>query len=50
LRCFWLNKTIVRIDKIVIDKKKPIGAAIDEFRLAMDNANLFLQIGSALVN
>ena len=38
---FRLNKTIVRIDKIVTDNEKPIRSAIEAFRLAMDNANLF---------
>lgn len=45
-----VDKTIVRVDEIVIDNKKTIKAAIDEFKLAMHNANVFLKKGSSLVN
>jgi len=45
-----VNKTLVRVDGIVMDKEQTIKAAIDDFRSAMQNANLFLQKGSKLVS
>ncbi|UCD78736.1 MAG: MCE family protein [Desulfobacterales bacterium] len=45
-----VNKTLVRVDGIVMDNEQTIKAAIDEFRQAMHNANLFLQKGSNLVS
>jgi phospholipid/cholesterol/gamma-HCH transport system substrate-binding protein len=45
-----VDKTIVRVDGIVIENKKTIKAAIDDFKLAMHSANDFLKMGSALVS
>ena len=45
-----VDKTIVRVDGIVLENKKTIKAAIDEFKLAMHTANAFLKKGSALVS
>lgn len=44
-----LDQTIIRIDGVVIENKKTIKAAIDDFKLAMYNANLLLKKGSSLV-
>jgi len=44
-----LDQTIIRIDGVVIENKKTIKAAIDDFKLAMYNANLLLNKGSSLV-
>jgi phospholipid/cholesterol/gamma-HCH transport system substrate-binding protein len=45
-----LDKTIVRFDGIVAEKEKSIKAAIENFKLAMQRANVFLEKGSALMD
>jgi len=45
-----VDKTIVRIDGIVEEKEKTIKTAIDDFKLAMQRANVFLEKGSSLIN
>jgi phospholipid/cholesterol/gamma-HCH transport system substrate-binding protein len=45
-----VDQTLARVDGIVMDKEQTIRAALDEFRLAMHNANGFLQKGSNLVS
>ena len=45
-----LDKTIVRIDGIVAEKESSIKAAIDDFKLAMQRANVFLEKGSSLMD
>jgi phospholipid/cholesterol/gamma-HCH transport system substrate-binding protein len=45
-----VDKTIVRVDGIVIENKKTIKAALDDFELAMKNANALLTRGSAMVS
>jgi phospholipid/cholesterol/gamma-HCH transport system substrate-binding protein len=45
-----VDKTIVRVDGIVLENKKTIKAALDDFKLAMHNANVFLKKGSSLVS
>lgn len=44
-----VEKTLARVEGIVEDKENVIKAAIDDFRLAMKNANVFLKKGSSLV-
>ena len=44
-----VDQTIIRVDGVVIENKKTIKAAIDDFKLAMYNANLLLKKGSSLV-
>jgi phospholipid/cholesterol/gamma-HCH transport system substrate-binding protein len=45
-----LDKTIVRFDGIVEEKEKSIKAGIENFKLAMQRANVFLEKGSALMD
>ena len=45
-----VDKTIVGVDGIVIENKKNIKAAINDFKLAMHSANDFLKVGSSLVS
>jgi len=45
-----VDNAIVRVDGIVIENKKTIKAAIDDFKLAMQRANDLLLRGSALVS
>ena len=45
-----LDKTIVRVDGIVEEKEKSIKAGIDDFKLAMQRANVFLEKGSSLMD
>jgi len=45
-----VDKTIVRVDGIVIENQKPIKAAIDDFKLALQRANDLLMRGSSLVS
>jgi phospholipid/cholesterol/gamma-HCH transport system substrate-binding protein len=45
-----VDKTIVRVDGIVIENKKTISAALADFKLAMQRANDLLQRGSSLVS
>ena len=45
-----VDNTIARVEGIVSDKEKTIKAAIDEFEMAMKNANSLLKKGSSLVN
>ena len=45
-----VDKTIVRVDDIVIENKKTIKAALADFELAMQRANNLLQRGSSLVS
>jgi len=44
-----VDKTIVRLDGIVIENKKTIKAAIADFKLAMQRANDLLKMGTSLV-
>ena len=44
------DETIVRVDGIIIENKKSIKAAIDDFKLAMHSANDFLKMGSSLIS
>jgi phospholipid/cholesterol/gamma-HCH transport system substrate-binding protein len=44
------DETIVRVDGIIIENKKSIKAAIDDFKLAMHSANDLLKMGSSLVS
>ena len=44
-----VDQTIIRVDGVVTENKKTIKAAIDDFKLAMYNANLLLKKGSSLV-
>jgi phospholipid/cholesterol/gamma-HCH transport system substrate-binding protein len=44
-----VDQTLVRVDGVVLENKKTIKAAIDDFKLAMHNANVFLAKGSSLV-
>ena len=44
-----VDQTIIRVDGVVIENKKTVKAAIDDFKLAMHNANLLLKRGSSLV-
>jgi len=44
-----VDQTIVRVDGVVIENKKTIKAAIDDFKLAMYNAKVLLNKGSSLV-
>lgn len=44
-----VDQTLIRVDGVVLENKKTIKAAIDDFKLAMHNANLFLEKGSSLV-
>jgi phospholipid/cholesterol/gamma-HCH transport system substrate-binding protein len=41
---------ILRVDGIVLEKENTIKTAIDDFRQAMENANIFLKKGVALVD
>jgi phospholipid/cholesterol/gamma-HCH transport system substrate-binding protein len=45
-----VNKTLERVDGIVLDNKQTINAAIADLRLAMQHANLLMQKGSNLVD
>lgn len=45
-----VDQTLAHVDGMIMDKEQTIRAAIDEFRLAMHNANGFLQKGSNLVS
>ena len=45
-----MDKTIVRVDGVVIENRQTIKAALDDFKLAMSNANAFLSKGSTLVS
>jgi phospholipid/cholesterol/gamma-HCH transport system substrate-binding protein len=44
------DNTVVRVDGIVTEKEKTIKTAIDDFRLARKNANIFLEKGSSLID
>lgn len=45
-----VETTIDRVERIVTEKEKTIKTAIDDFKLAMNNANIFLEKGSSLVS
>ena len=45
-----VEKTIDRVEGIVADKEKTIKTAIDDFKTAMHNANIFLEKGSTLLS
>ena len=45
-----VENTFARVEGIVTEKEKTIKTAIEEFRQAMENANLFLEKGSSLVS
>jgi phospholipid/cholesterol/gamma-HCH transport system substrate-binding protein len=45
-----VDKNKVRVDGIVIENKKTIKTAIDDFKLAMHQANDLLKMGSSLVS
>jgi len=45
-----VENTLGRVDGIVVDKQATIKAAIEDFKLAMENANIFLEKGSSLVS
>jgi len=44
-----VERTVVRVEGIVTEKEQTIKAAIDDFKLAMSSANIFLEKGSSLV-
>jgi phospholipid/cholesterol/gamma-HCH transport system substrate-binding protein len=44
------DKSISRVEGIVAEKEKEIKTAIEGFRQAMENANIFLEKGSSLVS
>jgi len=44
------GRTVNRIDGIVVEKRAAVLAAVDEFGKAMENANIFLEKGTAVVD
>ncbi len=44
-----VEKTLGHVDGIVTEKEKTIKTAIDDFKMAMENANILLKKGSSLV-
>ncbi|MFC1820786.1 MlaD family protein [Thermodesulfobacteriota bacterium] len=45
-----LENTLSRVERITIEKEKTIETAIENFNLAMENANVFLEKGTSLVS
>ena len=45
-----VEKTLARVEGIVTDKEIAIKTAIEDFRMAMENANIFLEKGTSLVS
>ena len=45
-----VESTFTRVEGVVAEKEETIKTAIEEFRLAMGNANIFLEKGSSLVS
>ena len=45
-----VENTLTRLESIATEKEKTIVKAIDDFRLAMENANIFLEKGTSLVS
>ena len=45
-----VEETIDRVEGIVSEKEKTIKTAIDDFKMAMNNANIFLEKGSSLLS
>jgi ABC-type transporter Mla subunit MlaD len=45
-----VESTIARVENLVIENEKTIKTALDEFQLAMTNANNFLDKGSSLIS
>ena len=44
------EKTLVQIEDIVEDEEKTIRTAFEDFKTAMQNVNIFLEKGSALIS
>lgn len=45
-----VEKTLARVEGIITDKEMAIKTAIEDFRMAMENANIFLEKGTSLIS